>query len=134
MALTPVWAPETVTSWLDWTTLEVPVAAATAPVVVFGEGCGNEAGAGLAADAFCGRFFGVAPRFSDLRPRPVFLLCGMLACLMTIRLTVFFLCLEWLTLLNNDDDGSYDALTQQALLRFVAHSSLSSRAARAIGT
>lgn len=71
VALTPVWAPETVTSWLDWTTLEVPVAAATAPVVVFGEGCGNEAGAGLAADAFCGRFFGVAPRFSDLRPRPV---------------------------------------------------------------
>lgn len=78
VALTPVCAPETVTSWLDWTTLEVPVAAATAPVVVFGEGCGNEAGAGLAAVAFCGRFFGVAPRFSDFRPRPVFLLCGKL--------------------------------------------------------
>lgn len=73
VALTPVCAPETVTSWLDWTTLEVPVAAATAPVVVFGEGCGNEAGAGLAAVAFCGRFFGVAPRFSDFRPRPVYL-------------------------------------------------------------
>lgn len=71
VAFTPVWAPETVTScWLDWATLGVPVAA---PVVVFGEGCGNDAGAGLAAVAFWGRFFGVAPRFSDLRPRPLFL-------------------------------------------------------------
>lgn len=64
--LIPVWAPETVTSWLDCTTFGVPAA----PVVVLGDGCGNDAGAGL-PDEFWGRFFGVAPRFSAFLPRPL---------------------------------------------------------------
>lgn len=39
-------------------------------MVVFGDGCGREAGAGETAE-FWGTFLGVAPRFSALRPRPL---------------------------------------------------------------
>ena len=65
----PVCAPDTETNWFVGTFGVVVDGSA----VVFGDGCGNEAGAGLIDDVggCWSKFLGVAPKFKGFRPRPV---------------------------------------------------------------